>query len=174
MTTLRRHTGSFRKVSPSLGNAWDEMCNEIDGIKSRTAGSPSTFVDDPPTAMISPTTPQPASFNVSAAGGVFAVQITNPQQVQPASVALAKAQVTKKPNTPLSTIYHNLQSGTNVNFDSASGFTDYGTSPQVSWNIPLPGVTLYWRVRSSFDGKNFNAYQLFVAPGNSGPTPVSS
>lgn len=164
----------FRKLGPVYGQAWDELCTELDSLNSRTAGSPGTFVDDPQTAIVSPSKPQAVAFNVLADGGVFSVQITNPQHVQPASMALSRAQALHKPNAPLSAIYHNLQSATDVNFDSASNLNDYGISTQIAWNIPNPGATLYWRVRSSFDGKNFNDYQLFVAPGSSGPTPVSA
>lgn len=174
MSTLNRYSSVFGKISPTHRQAWDELDRLIDSLNARIAGSPATFVDNPQTDRVSPSQPQAVAFNVSAAGGVFAVQVTNPQHIQPASMALARAQALHKPNAPQAAIYHNLQSGTDTNFNSASALTDYGISAQTGWNIPLPNSTLYWRIRSSFDGKNFNAFQLFVAPGNSGPTPVSS
>lgn len=174
MSTLKRYSSALRNIHPDLGKAWDELDRLHDTLSARTGGSQPTFVDSPTTTPVAPTQPQAARFSVTASGGVFAVQITNPQHVQPSSVALARAQAIKKPNAPLSAIYHNLQSATDVNFDSASSLTDYGISTQVAWNIPNANATLYWRLRSSFDGKNFNPFQVFVAAGNSGPTAVSS
>jgi len=116
--------------------------------------------------------PTPSTFNVLANNGSFVIQIVNPQDIQPSSMKLRRAQILRGPNAALAKIFHNLQSATDTNFNSASHLTDYGISEQRQWSIPNPGQTFYWRLRNSFDGKNWNAWQLFSGP--SGPVAVSS
>lgn len=83
--------------------------------------------------------PPLASLAVSGANGVFSVQITNPAQ-----------SVNK-------TIYHELSYSTSSSFSNGVVTLPVQTSTQAT--VPAPGVTVYWRIRSSFDQSNWNSYQ---------------
>ena len=171
MSKLARYGPILRKVSPQLATFHSDLDSIVDDLYSKIGSSEPKFVDSvQPLAQI---TPSPATFNVSAVGGVFAVQIVNPQNIQPASAALASAKVTKGSNASLTPVLHNLQSAKSTNFDSASGLTDYGVSTQTYWALPLgSGLALYFRIRSSLDGQNWNPWQLLSGP--SGPIAVTS
>lgn len=82
-------------------------------------------------------TPGLASLSVSGANGVYALSITNPMQ------------------TIASTIYHQVQYSTTSNFTNP---TTVGIAPTTNLTLSMPDTTLYWRLRSSYDQSNFNAW----------------
>lgn len=170
MSTLDRYESTFRKMDPELAAWHRELSGILDSINTRLGSQPPKFVDS--IRRIAPSQPSPVRFSVTAANGVFTVLVVNPQDIQPASMALARAKITKGSNPSLSPVMHNLQSGTDTNFNSSSNLTDYGISSQTSWNISSPGASFYWRIRSSFDGQNWNAWQLYAGP--SGPIAVTA
>lgn len=168
MSELKRYQGSFRKLG--LQEWHNQLDAAIDDLRNKVGTQKPTFIAS--VQPQSPAQPSAAIFNVSGQTGVgFTVQITNPQDIQPASTALARAKITKGTNVALTPILHNVQSALNTNFNSAADLTDYGKSSQTTLTIPNSGVTLFWRIRSSFDGQNWNAWQLFSGP--TGPIGVS-
>lgn len=171
MSSLNRYRPIFRKVDPQL-DAWHKQLEDtLDDLYTKVGSKEPVKIDS--VEPLAPSQPSPASLAVIATTGVgFKVQITNPQQVQPASMQLARAKILSGANAPLTPILHNLQSASDTNFDSASGLIDHGISNQTVWTIPMAGVTLYWRWRSSYDGQNWNPWQVYAGP--AGPIGVSS
>jgi len=91
------------------------------------------------------TTPNPitqppgiATLTVTGANGSYTIQIQN---------------ATQKNNA---TVYHQLSYSTQSDF--SSGVTTLPNSVNPQQIIALPGTNLYWRLRSSFDQNNWNAY----------------
>lgn len=87
--------------------------------------------------------PPLASFTVSGVNGAFNGQITN------------AAQSINK------TIYHQLSYCSVASFIGPATTLPVQTSTQ--FTLPAPGVTAFWRLRSSYDQSNWNSYQ--VQPG---------
>ena len=87
--------------------------------------------------------PPLASFAVSGANGAFNAQITNPAQ-----------SINK-------TIYHELSYCAVASFVGSATTLPVQTTTQLT--LPAPGITAFWRLRSSYDQTNWNAYQ--VQPG---------
>jgi hypothetical protein len=87
--------------------------------------------------------PPLASFVVSGANGAFNAQITNPAQ-----------SINK-------TIYHELSYCTVASFVGSVTTLPVQTTTQLT--LPAPGLTVIWRLRSSYDQTNWNAYH--VQPG---------
>jgi hypothetical protein len=102
--------------------------------------------------LLSPTNSQqkPASsappsneFSVSGDNGVFTIEITNTTQ------AINK------------TIYHELSYSPSANFSSQVATLPVSTSTHQT--LPSPGLTVYWRLRSSYDKANWNVH--IIQPG---------
>jgi hypothetical protein len=118
--------------------------------QAQTGTGPLKKVDTTPTAFTGP--PSPCGLTVTGANGQFSVSISLPQQAGGSSAPQNSTGV------PL---YQELSSSTVANF--ASGVTTYPLSTNTSYVFPNPGASLYWRLRSSYDQKTFNSYQ--VQPG---------
>jgi hypothetical protein len=162
----------YRKQFAQMGlQAWHDTLNAaIDDLRAKIGTSAPTFVDS--IVPLSPSQPPPATINVTGQTGVgFQITIVNPQNAKPLSVGVARARITKAPNAPLTPLFHNLNSAIDTNFNSQSSVTDYGVTSQTSVNIAGSGLTLFWRIRSSFDGKNWNSWKIFAGP--TGPIAVS-
>lgn len=89
--------------------------------------------------------PPAATLSVTGANGAFNFAITNPAQ-----------SINK-------TIYHELSYSSQASFVGGSGVTTLPVSTATKGTVPAPGVTAYWRIRSSYDQTNWNSYQ--VVPG---------
>jgi hypothetical protein len=143
------------------GNALRETLsainNEISGINAHVGRSTLRKVDvNTPTQVA---TPPVAQFAVTGEHGVYHVAITNPQNQQaqiPSQVGTVQNQ-----NSPNSTLYHEISSSAVADF--SSGVTVYPITSNTHTNISLPGVTLYWRLRSSYDGATWNSYNVLDA-----------
>jgi hypothetical protein len=83
--------------------------------------------------------PPLATFTVSGANGAFNIKITNPAQ-----------SINK-------TIYHELSYCQIASFVGQATTLPIQTTTQIT--VPAPGVTAFWRLRSSYDQSNWNAYQ---------------
>jgi|SRR5579859_5458946 len=132
------------------------------------------FQDDPSQVPPAKTAPPPASFTVTGVDGKFEIQITLPQDVQPQTVTLYQASFGADMNRVRAPILHQIQSATGVLFDAASKVTTYGPTPETSLSITNPNVTLFWRLRSSYDGANWNDWQIFISAAVCGPVGVNS
>jgi hypothetical protein len=87
------------------------------------------------------TKPPPlATFKVSGDNGFFAIEITN-----------AKQAINK-------TIYHELSYATASNFSSK--VTTLPVSTATNQRLAGPGLSVYWRLRSSYDQASWNNYQI--------------
>ena len=87
--------------------------------------------------------PPAASFSVTGANAAFNIQITNPKQ-----------SINK-------TIYHELSYCAVTSFVGQVTTLPVQTTTQLT--VPAPGLTVFWRLRSSYDQHAWNAYQ--VQPG---------
>jgi hypothetical protein len=87
--------------------------------------------------------PPLAAFTVIGASGDFTAQITNPAQ-----------SINK-------TIYHELSYCSVASFVGSATTLPVQTTTQLT--LPAPGLTVFWRLRSSYDQTNWNTYQ--VQPG---------
>lgn len=92
--------------------------------------------------------PPNAALSVSGANGVFTIAVTNPKQ------SLNKA------------IYHEISYSNKSNF--TSGVTTLPVSTSTHLTEQIEGVSLWWRIRSSYDQSNWNAYQAQTSPVSSG------
>ena len=175
MSTLERYKHDFRKISPNLMEWHNELTRKLDLIETKLGGLPISIIDDPASVAQNVGTPAAATFETVGIDGKFVTFITNPQSVQAQSMALARAQFLNGGgnfvNTP---ILHNLQSATDLNFDQNSSLKDYGTSSQLMWTDQDPNVTRFFRLRSSYDGKTWNAWQTYSNALTCGPIGVWS
>src|SRR5262249_22945971 len=69
---------------------------------------------------------------------------------------------------------HQLQSAANTNFDAAANVQTYGPFSEMTQTFQLPNQTLFWRIRSSFDGTNWNEWQIYSSATVCGPIGVYS
>lgn len=172
MSVLDRYILDFRNVNPSLHAPMQALSKELDSIRAVIGNGSSGFIDDPSAIQSTVAAPAPATLNVTGVDGKFIISITNPQSLVPQSVAIMQAQVAAGLNVNNTLILHNLQSASDLNFNNSSGITDYGISPQLGYTIQNPNSTFFWRIRSSYDGKNWNAWQVFSSPLQCGPVAV--
>jgi hypothetical protein len=158
---IQRSQALINAAASSGGNALREiltaMSGEIDGLNTHTGRSPLRLIDvrTPTQVATSPV----ANFSVTGAHGVYAVVIVNPQNQQaqiPAQVGTVQSQ-----NSPNSVLYHEISSSPVPDF--SSGVQTYPITSNTHTNISQPGVTLYWRLRSSYDGATWNAYNVLDA-----------
>ena len=132
------------------------------------------FADDP-SAQLTVLAPPPAvKLSVVGTDGQFQVTITLPQDVNPLSVSLLSTKVTADSNPLGVSMVHQLQSATSVLFDASSGVQTYGPFSELTQTFQLPNQTLFWRIRSSFDGSNWNAWQIYSSATTCGPIGVYS
>jgi len=174
MTQLAKYRGVFQSIDPRLVQYHDEHETLLKRIIQQIGGIPEQFVDDPSKVEQGAAPPPAASFNVTGIDGKFVTNINNPQTVQAQSVLQAKLRFHAGMNLRRTAILHNLQSATDLNFNQNSGLKDYGTSPQLMWTDQDPNVTRFFRLRSSFDGVTWNAWQVFSNALVCGPVGVWS
>ena len=110
----------------------------LQSLYAQTGSAPITKVDAHAATFTAP--PAPSQLSVTGANGSFSVAITNPG------------------STP---VYHELSSSVTANF--SSGVTVYPVSATTSYVLPNPGATLYFRLRSSYNQRNWSNY--LVQPG---------
>jgi hypothetical protein len=99
-----------------------------------------------------PVAPLPplAQVSITAGSGRFIIKITNPQYIFTTKVIAARNQI----RTP---IEHLLECSLNTQFDGGGDVHSFGPSSQTYWEITSLGVSKrFWRVKSTFDGENFN------------------
>jgi hypothetical protein len=94
--------------------------------------------------------PPPATLSVAGANGSFNYAITNPAQ-----------SINK-------TIYHELSRSSQSSFVGGSGVTTLPVTTDTKGSVPAPGVTEFWRIRSSYDQNNWNSYQVLPGPISAG------
>lgn len=158
----------------------DDMRRLLNGIAGRLAiyddqfGLIDGFLDDPSDGTASKPAPPAAGFVVNGVDGKFEIQITLPQDAQPQTVTLYQASFFFDRNRARADLVHQIQSATNMLFDSSGNVTTYGPSPDLSLSITNPNVTLFWRLRSSYDQLNWNDWQIFSSASACGPIGVSS
>lgn len=92
--------------------------------------------------------PPIATLTVAGANGVFTGQIANPAQ------------------SANKILYHEISYCTVSSFVGPTTTLPVQTSTQFS--VPAPGLSVFWRIRSSYDQANWNAYQIQAGAVSSG------
>jgi len=158
----------------------NDMRRLLQGIAQRIAiyddqlGIFDGFLDDPSDIPASKPAPPAAGFQVNGVDGKFEIQITLPQDAQPQTVTLYRASFGLDMNRGRADMVHQIQSATNTLFDTSGNVTTYGPTPETSLSITNPNVTLFWRLRSSYDQVNWNDWQIYSSASACGPIGVSS
>jgi hypothetical protein len=180
MSDLDKYAGEFAKVSPGMHTAWKHLGRILDQHGAIIGRSKLEFQDDVlpdrQTGLhrVSAIVPPQASFTVTPLDGKFMVAIANPQNVQPQSVQILQNRAIASINARNAPIVHNLQSATDVNFNAASNIVDYGISPVTAYTVQDPNITRFFRLRSSYDGINWNQWQIYSSALTCGPVGVQS
>ena len=158
----------------------NDMRRLLHGIAQRMAiyddqlGIFDGFLDDPSDVPASKPAPPAAGFQVNGVDGKFEIQITLPQDAQLQTVTLYRASFGLDRNRGRADMVHHIQSATNMLFDASGNVTTYGPTPETSLSITNPNVTLFWRLRSSYDEVNWNDWQIYSSASACGPIGVSS
>ncbi|HEV7674377.1 MAG TPA: hypothetical protein VGQ12_07595 [Candidatus Angelobacter sp.] len=171
MSGLRSYVGAFTGQQQQFVIALDQ---HLDSIAVNGGGKVPRFVDDPNQQPTQTAPPPACALSVIGIDGKFRWIITNPQNVNPQSVAQMRAQLAQGMNLNGAVILHNVQSATDSNFNNSSSLLDYGITPDVFGQDQRPNETRFFRVRSSFDGQNFNDWQIFSSAQTCGPVGVQS
>lgn len=140
---------TLQRICTHLGNLEDRLTATLPQL----AGSK---VDSPLTPGTGAPLPQASTFTVKIVGGMADIEITLPQFAQAATPALQKQQIVSNPNALLGTILHKLQSCSDASFTVAAGLKDYQPTSQTQ--IFKNDANTFWRMKSSFDGKNYNGW----------------
>ncbi len=143
---------SAAKGNNDLRETLTGIYNDFQSVYQQTGTGPIQKVDATPTRFLGP--PSPCGLSVTGANGQFNVAITLPQQ---AGGSIAPKNSTNAP------IYQELSSSTVANFASNVTTCTRSLTNTSYVFLPNPGASLYWRLRSSYDQKTFNGYQ--VQPG---------
>lgn len=122
--------------------------NELTSLHHQTGSGPLVKIDKNQPAFSAP--PAKCGFAVTGENGQFTVSIRLPQQ---AGGGQSPRNATNAP------IYNELSSSPQADFSAA--VTTYPLSVNTSFVFPGPGASLYWRLRSSYDQKTWNSYQVF-------------
>lgn len=176
MSTLKQYATDFKKLGTRPYQAILAIDTQLDFLLSQVGNKSLAFIDTPstPSATTKPAVPGPCVFSVIGTNGSFIISITNPQNVLPQSTGIASAQVNLGTNAGQVTILHELQSCSTLNFDHAGGVQDYGVGAQLGYEFQNANVTLFWRIRDSYDGVNWNSWQVYSSPVTCGPVGVWS
>lgn len=122
----------------------------IDGLYQNTGSGPLKKVDA--TTPKNLAAPPQCKLSVVGNNGTWVATITLPQQASGSS---------KPKNSTNATIYHEISSSTSPNF--STGVTVYPLTAATTVNIPAPGSSETFRLRSTYDQVTFNNYS--VVPG---------
>jgi hypothetical protein len=130
----------------NLRNFCQGVFDEIDSLHQATGTNFLSPVNSTQTPASAP--PATASLSVSGANGSYQISITNPPQ------SINKS------------IYHEVSYSTKSNF--SQNVTTLPVSTATKLSLALPGATVYFRIRSSFDQANWNSYQIQASAVSSG------
>lgn len=170
MSIVRNYLGAFTGQQYQAMLALDQHLD----AQSNGGGKVARKVDDPNQQTPQTAPPPAATLNVLGIDGKFRWLITNPQDVNPQSVAQMRAQLAQGMNLAGVTILHNVQSAIDSNFNNSSSVLDYGITSDVFGQDQRPNETRFFRIRSSFDGQNWNDWAIFSSAQTCGPVGVQS
>lgn len=173
-SSIRRHLdgvlkGSFHETRKALLGLDDNMQLILAHLGLNTG-----LQDTPGAQAPNVPIPSPAQFTVTGVDGHYVIAITNPQNIQPLTAAVLQQNAQANLNAIGGAIYHQLQSATSVNFDANSSVSAYGPSTATSLDITDANQQKFWRLRSSYDQSNWNAWQIFSSAAVCGPIAVWS
>lgn len=127
-------------------------------VKDRTALYRSLFAEIQSLKASTGTQLLQAGANSGTQGSVQGVPPAGSISVTGADGSVAIA-ITPVSETPTKTVYQEISYSPSVNF--ASDIVTLPVTTATSQNVAMPGGSFYWRFRSSYDQKKWNAYQQF-------------
>jgi hypothetical protein len=169
-----KYAGHF-KGNPGQYQAILEIDRHIDRVFALVGKERFQFEDNPHLKpKNSAKAPPKAVFSVAGIDGKFITTVVNPQDVIAQSPTIARALALQGSNANHAPIIHQLQSATNTKFDLSSSLKEYGISSQLLWTDQDPNVIRFFRLRSSYDAKTWNDWQIFSSASTCGPVGVDS
>jgi hypothetical protein len=160
MSKLARYRSSLGRLHPDMA----QFVSDVDTSLAQLQASSGQSLDPPTQAL----------FTVTGVDGKFVIAITAPENILPYTANQALIQSQMGTNQQGIALLHQVQSATDINFNNASSIADYGVSSQLSYTFQLPNQTLFWRLRSSYDGVNWNDWQIYSTAAQCGPVSVWS
>jgi hypothetical protein len=130
----------------NLRNLCQGLYDEIDALHQATGTNFLSPVNSAQTPASAP--PATATLSVTGANGSYDLAITNPPQ------SINKS------------IFHEISYSSKSNFSQGVATLPVSTATKLS--LALPGATVYFRIRSSFDQTNWNSYQAQASAVSSG------
>lgn len=170
---IKRDLNAAAGANGALYRLLLKAAEKMDAMEAKI-GTISSFTDNPAQPATATIKPPKGIFSVIGVDGKFLITLCNPQSVVPSTPTIAQLRAKVGINTGLFPILHNVQSATSLAFDNGSFLTDYGISSQLAYEIQDPNITRFFRLRSSYDGKTWNDWQVFSSPETCGPTGVWS
>jgi hypothetical protein len=146
----------FKDAKHTLSRICTHLGNLEDRIVATLPQLAGTKVDSPLSPGVGAPLPQACTFAVRIVGGLADIEITLPQFAQAVTPQLQKQQIISNPNALLGTILHKLQSCSDASFTAAAGLKDYQPTSQT--HILKLDANTFWRMKSSYDGKNYNQF----------------
>jgi hypothetical protein len=160
----RQHIESkkdFEGAKETFSNICRHLGNMEDSLAAAIPGAFGGFVDSPISgAPTQAPVPQSCTFSVRVINGLADIEIVLPQFAKAPTPQAQALMVVSNPNALLAGIVHNIQSCGDNTFTLAGGVKDY--QPTAQTHILKIDGNLFWRIRSSFDGKNFNKFSAAV------------
>lgn len=132
------------------------------------------FVDDTTAQPTNTAVPPPVAWVVNGIDGQLEITITLPQNIMPVTVTVLQQRITQNINTTGAPMVHQVQTATTLNFDAAAGVQTLGPFSELTQTIQAPQQTLFLRIRSSFDGTNWNDWQVYSSAATCGPVGVKT
>lgn len=132
------------------------------------------FVDDPTAQPAAGAPPPQVSWIVNGVDGQLEITITLPQNIVPLTVTVLQQRIIQNINTTGTPMVHQIQIATTLNFDAAGSVETFGPFSELTQTIQRPQQTYFLRIRSSFDGTNWNDWQVYSSATACGPVGVKT
>lgn len=132
------------------------------------------FVDDATAQPSSTSVPPPVSWTVNGIDGQLEIAITLPQNIVPVTLTILQQRVLQNVNTLGAAMVHQIEYATTINFDAAGGVIRIGPFTELTQTIQAPQQTLFLRIRSSFDGSNWNDWIVYSSAQTCGAVGVKT
>ncbi len=164
-TRLHQYAEEVAANPGIVARAVKHVAYHIDKVYAALPSIDEGFSDTPLAAGSSAiAVPDPCLFTVTHSAAIAFVEVTLPQNRIPATQQTAQLITVNNPNALLGAIMHRLQSSSQGMFSAADGVRTY--QPTAAAHVTWPDANTFWRIQSSFDGKNFNRWS---APVRSNP-----
>ena len=142
--------GAIVRAVKLMGNLHDQLNSAFPWLVQGLSDTPRA-ADGVPVIK-----PLPCPIRITHSGGFTFVQIILPQNRKPVTLTTGQLIAANTTNALESLISHRLQSATDTSFSQGGNVQTYEgiQTSHFSW----PDANTFWRIQSSYDGKNFNEW----------------